>query len=242
MELKKNPEVEVGRNSSLYFAVGMLIMMVITNLSLEFKSYDKSEIALDFVSMDAEYEEEIPITNINTPPPPPPPLVVTESITIVEDVAEVEETIIESSETNQDDYIEERIVSVDEVEVEGIEEDIEVPFAVIESVPIFPGCEGGTREQISACFQAKMQEHVISNFRYPETAMELGIHGKVYVLFTIDKTGKITNIQSRGPDKLLEREAERIIGLLPLMTPGKQRGKPVKVPYSIPINFKYIEQ
>jgi protein TonB len=80
-------------------------------------------------------------------------------------------------------------------------------------------------------------QHVKDNFRSPNTAIELGLYGKVYVLFAIDKTGKVSRIKTRGPDKILEKEAARIIGLLPKMTPGKQPGRAVSVPYSIPINF-----
>ena len=61
-------------------------------------------------------------------------------------------------------------------------------------------------------------------------------------MFAIDKNGVVTNIKTRGPDKILEKEAVRIISLLPKMTPGMQRGKAVKVTYSLPINFKYVER
>ena len=61
-------------------------------------------------------------------------------------------------------------------------------------------------------------------------------------MFAIDKNGVVTNIKTRGPDKILEKEAIRIISLLPKMTPGMQRGKAVKVTYSLPINFKYVER
>jgi protein TonB len=86
-----------------------------------------------------------------------------------------------------------------------------------------------------------MEEHVANHFKYPVQALDLGIQGKVFVVFVIDKDGYISNIRSRGPDKILEKEAERIIKLLPRMIPGKQRGRPVKVPYSVPIVFKYME-
>jgi protein TonB len=237
---KKNPDVEVGRNSSLYFALGLCIMLLISWQLLEYKTYDKSEITLDIVNMEEVFEEEIPIINVNTPPPPPPPVAIQESITVVEDVVEIEETVIESTETNQDDKIAE-VISVDEVAVEDVDEDVEVPFAVIEDVPVFPGCEKGSKSEKKACFQIKMEEHVAKHFRYPEVALDLGIQGKVFVVFVIDKEGYISNIRSRGPDKILEKEAERIIKLLPKMIPGKQRGRPVKVPYSVPIVFKYME-
>jgi protein TonB len=215
-------------------------MLLISWQLLEYKTYDKSEITLDIVNMEEVFEEEIPIINVNTPPPPPPPVAIQESITVVEDVVEIEETVIESTETNQDDKIAE-VISVDEVAVEDVDEDVEVPFAVIEDVPVFPGCEKVSKSEKKACFQIKMEEHVAKHFRYPEVALDLGIQGKVFVVFVIDKEGYISNIRSRGPDKILEKEAERIIKLLPKMIPGKQRGRPVKVPYSVPIVFKYME-
>ena len=143
----------------------------------------------------------------------------------------MEETVIESTETN-----EEEIVEIVEVEEEF--EEVDVPFAVIEDVPIFPGCEKVDKSQRRDCFQEQMNKHIRKNFRYPEIAQEMGIQGRVYVNFIIAKDGQITNIRMRGPDKNLEKEAQRIISKLPSMTPGKQRGRPVRVPFSIPIVFR----
>ena len=143
----------------------------------------------------------------------------------------MEETVIESTETN-----EEEIVEIVEVEEEF--EEVDVPFAVIEDVPIFPGCEKVDKSQRRDCFQEQMNKHIRKNFRYPEIAQEMGIQGRVYVNFIIAKDGQITNIRMRGPDKNLEKEAQRIISKLPSMTPGKQRGRHVRVPFSIPIVFR----
>ena len=151
----------------------------------------------------------------------------------VEDEEEVEETVIESTETDQDE-----IVEVEDVEIEDDFEDVDVPFAVIEDVPIFPGCEKVSKSKRRECFQEKINKHIRKNFRYPEIAQEMGIQGRVYVNFIISKDGSIGNIRMRGPDKNLEKEAARIIGKLPNMTPGKQRGRPVRVPFSIPITFR----
>lgn len=237
---KKNPEIEIGRNSRLYFAIGLNVMLFISWQLLEFKTYDKDTMDIGILNIEAEVEEDIPIININTPPPPPPPPVATiENVKVVEDVVEIEETFIESTETNQNDRIKDYVpVDVSDVAVESIDEDVEVPFAVIEDVPVFPGCEGGTKEEIKACFQEKMQDHIRKHFVYPQAALDLGIQGRVSVIFIVDTKGYAIGIRSRGPDKILEKEAERIIGLLPQMKPGKQRGKPVKVPYSVPIHFK----
>jgi protein TonB len=236
MELKKNPQLDVGRNSSLFFAVGLNVMLLLTWQAIEFKTYEKSNITADVLQISDDIEEEIPIVDINLPPPPPPPKVVTESIIIAEDIDEIEETIIESTEANQDDIIEEPTVAISDVVVDEVEEDIIVPFAVIEKIPIFPGCKG-SNEELKACFQKKMKAHLQKHFKYPDEALNLGIYGKVFVYFIIDKNGNVSKIKSRGPDKVLETEAERIIGLLPKMIPGKQRNRAVSVPYSLPINF-----
>lgn len=241
MEAKKNPQLEIGRNSGLYFAIGLNLMLLLSWRSLEYKTYEKDDIALEILNVEAEVEEEIPIVNINTPPPPPPPpAVIQESIQIVEDEEEVIETVIESTETDQDDAIQE-VVAVGDVEVEEVEEEVEVAFAIIENVPVFPGCEGLSREATKDCFQKKIQEHVVKHFHYPESALDLGIQGRVSVVFVIDSKGYTTNVRSRGPDRILEKEAERIISLLPKMKPGKQRGRAVKVAYAVPIFFKYQE-
>lgn len=109
---------------------------------------------------------------------------------------------------------------------------------VIEEVPRFPGCETLNEEEAQICFQKRMQEHIAYHFRYPEEAKQLNITGRVTIIFVISKEGKIENIRTKGPHKLLEEEAVRIIKYLPNMIPAKQNGIPVKIPFSIPITFK----
>ena len=122
--------------------------------------------------------------------------------------------------------------------VEVFEQEIDTPFEIIEDVPLFPGCERAAKSQRRKCFQEQIQKHIIENFRYPEIAQEMGIQGRVFVQFMIGKDGSISEIKTKGPDELLEKEANRIISKLPKMIPGKQNGRPVRVPMSIPITFK----
>ena len=232
MQPKKNPNADLNKNRNLYFVIGLTFVTFITWQAIESKTYEKT---FDYEALNVEDDddEDIPITEqIKTPPPPPPPPPAPEVIEVVEDEEEVEETVIESTETDQDEII------IEEIEVEDEFEDIDVPFAVIEDVPIFPGCESVAKSQRRACFQEQMNKHIRKNFRYPDIAQEMGIQGRVYVNFIIAKDGSITNIRMRGPDKNLENEAARIIGRLPQMTPGKQRGRAVRVPFSIPITFR----
>jgi protein TonB len=241
MEAKKNPDLDLNNNSSLYFSIGLCLMLFVTYSLLNFKTYEKDEEIAQILEINQEIEDDVPLLNVNTPPPPPPPpTAAPEVIVIVEDVDEIQETVIESTEMDQDEGIEEREVYVEDVEVEELEEDVEVPFAVIENVPVFPGCKGKNNAELKNCFQNMMAKHIQENFKYPATALELGIGGRVYVMFVVDSKGMISKIRSRGPDKLLEKEAERIISLLPKMEPGKQRGMAVNVPYSVPIFFEYL--
>jgi len=234
MQLKKNPHADLTKNSSLYFAVGLAVVLFISWQAIEWKTYDKSGYGYEALNVDDDDDEEVPITEqLKTPPPPPPPPPAPEVLEVVEDEEEVEETIIESTETDQ-----EEIVEVEDVEVEDDFDDVDVPFAVIEDVPIYPGCEKVAKSERRACFQEQINKHIRKNFRYPEIAQEMGIQGRVYVNFVIAKDGSITNVRMRGPDKNLEKEAARIISKLPSMTPGKQRGRPVRVPFSIPITFR----
>lgn len=232
MEPKKNPKADIGKNSGLYFVMGLFVVMLLTLLAFENKTYDDDNEYDISMNLDDDLDEEVPMTEqIKTPPPPPPPAA-PEIIEVVEDEEEVEETVIESTESNE----EEEVMEVEDVEVADDFEDVDVPFSVIENVPVFPGCENESNKR--ACFNKMMQKHIGKNFRYPEIAQEMGVQGRVSVMFTIQKDGSIGNVRMRGPDKNLEKEAARIIGKLPKMTPGMQRGRAVRVPFSIPITFK----
>ncbi|MCY2685801.1 energy transducer TonB [Salinimicrobium sp. TH3] len=238
MKPKKNPKADLSRRSVLFFQIGMIVMLFITWRAIEWKTYDKEAIDTGMVDMDAFEEEDVPITELNTPPPPPPPPPppAPEIIEIVEDEEEVEETVIESTETNQ-----EEIVEVEEVEVVEEEEEIgDVPFAVIEDVPVFPGCENEKNNQARKdCMSEKINDFVNRRF---DTGLgsDLGLSGinRIYVQFRIEKNGNITVLGARAPHPRLQQEAERVVNMLPKMQPGKQRGQPVGVLYSLPITFR----
>jgi len=232
MKPKKNPKADLNRNSGLYFVIGLALVMLLTWRALEWKKFEKPEDYDISLNVEDQLVEEVPMTEqIKTPPPPPPPAA-PEVIEVVEDEEEVVETVIESTESSQ----EQEVAEVEDIQVEEEPVDVDVPFAVIEDVPVFPGCENAKDKR--ECFNEMMQKHIRKNFQYPEIAQEMGVQGRVSVMFTIQKDGSIGNIRLRGPDKNLEAEAKRIIEKLPKMTPGKQRGRAVRVPFSIPITFK----
>jgi len=238
MEPKKNPKADLTRRSVFFLQLGLILVLLITWRAIEWKTYDKEAIDVGQLSMDDLDDEEIPITEMqNTPPPPPPPPPpAPEVIEVVEDEEDVEEDEIESTETNLDE-----VVEVEEVVEAPVEEEVaDVPFAVIEDVPIFPGCENlSNNEERKQCMSQKINKFVNREFD-TDLGAELGLSGvnRVIVQFKIDKNGDIVEVMSRAPHPRLEKEAARVINKLPKMKPGKQRGKAVGVMYSLPIVFQ----
>jgi len=238
MKPKKHPHAEIGRFSGVHFTMGLSAVLLICWQALELQVSEKGSQTVEIAQLVDELKEDVPMTEVLLTAPPPPPPAAPDIIQIVEDIEEIKETLIVSSESSQETYVEEAIIKVEDLQVEEAEEEVVVPFAVIERVPQFPGCEGVQgHEQQKACFNQKMQEHIRQHFKYPPSALEMNISGRVYVQFIIGSDGRVTGIQKRGPDRLLEQEAERIIALLPTLRPGQQRGRAVSVRYGIPINF-----
>jgi len=210
---KKNPKISLENKKAMFFQIGLAITLIVVLIAFEWKSYDKSNYNFGDLNLDDMEEEIIPITRqeVKPPPPPPPP---PEIIEIVEDEVEIEKELeIEETETDEDEIVE-------------IEEDDEEFFMVVENMPEFPGGDLG------------LMKFIQKNVKYPAIAKEYNITGKVYVSFIVDKLGKVTNVKIvRGVDKNLDAEALRVVSLLPKYKPGKQRGKSVRVMFTIPINF-----
>ncbi len=239
MEIKKNENAKLENYSKLFLQLGLVLSLLIVYLGIEYKVYDREIDILQGVVNEEVIEEMIPITErIEQVKPPPPPPPAPEVIEIVQDEAEIEETVLESTETDESEAVEIEITDIEEVvEDENIIE--EVPFAVIEEAPIYPGCKG-SKAQRKKCLQVKIKEHVFKKYNIG-LAEELGLEPgkkKVYVLFKIDHRGDIVNVQARGPHARLEKEAIRVVKLLPKMKPAKQRGKAVSVKYTLPITLE----
>ena len=241
MEIKKNENAKLENYSKLFLQLGLVLSLLIVYIGMEYKVYDREIDSLRGVINEEVMEEIIPITErIEQVKPPPPPPPAPEVIEIVQDQAEIEETVLESTETDESEAVEIEITDIEEVvEDEDIIE--EVPFAVIEEAPIYPGCKG-SKAQRKKCLQVKIKEHVFKKYNV-SLAEELGLEPgkkKVYVLFKIDHRGDIVNVQARGPHARLEKEAIRVVKLLPKMKPAKQRGKAVSVKYTLPITLEVM--
>ena len=241
MEIKKYPKQQLENYSKIFTQIGLVLTLFIMYALIEHKTYEKSDVgSLGHANMIDDMKEDIPIIEMQELKPPPqktpPPIV--EKIKVVEDDIKVEETVIESTETDETEGV---IVDTNDIiEVEEAEEVVEdIPFILIENVPVFPGCKGNNK-QLKDCFTKNVTKHFGKNFDV-NLANELGLHAgkkRMFVIFRIDKKGKVTDVRARGPHPRLEKEVVEIISSLPKMTPGKQRGIPVGVSYSIPVTFE----
>lgn len=241
MQIKKYPHAALENYSKILIQLGLVLALFIVYQFMNMKSYPKSakEMVETFLSVE-DSEELIEVKIIEPEIKPTVKVVLPDKIIKVEDEVEVIETIIESTETDETEAI---IIDVDKdvISVEEEEEVIEdVPFLVIEDVPVFPGCKGNNAE-LRACFSSQISKFVSKKFNV-DLASDLGLASgsiqRIFVLFKIDKNGNITDIRARAPHKKLKEEAIRVIKLLPKMTPGKQRGRAVGVRYGLPIVFR----
>ncbi|MGQ8337795.1 energy transducer TonB [Sunxiuqinia sp. A32] len=225
MELKKSPKADLESKRSIFVQLGLVLSLGLCLLAFEWTSKVDQVSSLGSMNQQEVEDEIIPITRqeeVKPPPPPPPPKVV-EVLNIVDDETEIEDEL-EIEDTEADD---ETVIDVAPVIQEEEEEEEEGQiFFIVEEMPEFPGGELALRKFIA------------NAIKYPVIAQENGIMGKVYVNFVVDKDGSVTNARiARGVDQSLDKEALRVVNNLPKWKPGKQRGKSVRVSYTVPISF-----
>jgi periplasmic protein TonB len=218
MEIKKTPEADLEKRKALLFQIGLVAALALVLVAFEWKTYETSINTLGELKVEAEEEEMIPITQQELKPPPPPPPQPTQ-IEIVEDDEEIEEVILEDTEFDEDTEIEFEAP----VEEEAVEAEI---FTIVEQMPVFPGGE------------AALFKYLGKNIKYPAMAKDAGISGIVYVNFVVGEKGGISKVKVlRGIGGGCDEEAMRVVKAMPKWAAGKQRGKPVRVSYNLPIRF-----
>ncbi|MCK9292053.1 MAG: energy transducer TonB [Bacteroidales bacterium] len=221
MEIKKTPKADLENKKMLFREIGMILALAAIFLAFEYKSYDARTINMEQRVVEDIPEEIVPITEQAAKPPPPPPPQQTTVLSIVQDDVEVEDVEI-NVEIDQTVAIEAYVPPVREEE-EVIEQEI---FTVVESMPEFPGG------------QAKMLEFIATNIKYPPMARESGIQGRVFVNFVVEPDGSVSGVTIlRGIGGGCDEEAIRVIQSMPKWTPGRQRGKAVRVSFNLPVRF-----
>ena len=227
MEIKKTPKADLENKKSTWLLVGYVIVLAFMFIAFEWTKRN-IKIETSQAITDLVFEEEIiPITEQPeqaAPPPPPAAPPIAETLTIVEDDADVEETTIATSEeTNQAVEIKYVPVAVEEEEPEE-----QTIFEVVEQMPEFPN--GG---------MAGLMQYLSKNIKYPTIAQENGTQGRVTVQFVVNRDGSIVDAKVlRGVDPYLDKEAIRVISSMPKWKPGMQRGKAVRVKYTVPVMFR----
>lgn len=225
MEPKKTEKADLTKKSGLFFNVGLLITMALVVFAFTYKRYDNTDLN-DLGKNQNNFEEilEVPPTE---QPPPPPPKIQQPQIIEVPDEKEIEEEIeIDmDNEITQETKVE--VITIQPQEVE--KEDPNEIFLVVEETAAPIGGMGAFYEYVGKKMQGK----------YPAQARRMGIEGRVFVEFVVEKDGSLTDVKAiKGIGAGCDELAEKVVREAPRWKPGKQRGKPVRQKMVLPIMFK----
>ena len=223
MQVKKSEKASLEKDKLVYVLMGLVFVLSLVYVALEWTEKEVTKYEVTDTEFLFEEEVEIQQTTQETPPPPPPPAVQeVEVLNVVEDNVETESIEVNTEETEQE------VVIAAPVEAPVEEEEEEVIFVVVEKMPEFPGG------------QQALFKYLSENVKYPVIAQENGIQGRVICQFVVNKDGSIVEVEvvRSGGDPSLDKEAVRVIKSMPKWKPGQQRGKPGRVKYTVPVNFK----
>lgn len=223
MEQKKTPRADLEKKRPLFVEIGFVITLAVVLLAFEWKSYKKVSYNLGTREAVDVVEEVVVNTEQKVKPPAPKPQVQTTMLKVVDDDVEIEDQLEINAEADENTEVEEYVPV--EVEEEEEAEEAEI-FLVVEQAPQFPGGE------------AARLKYLADNIKYPQMARESGIQGVVYITFVVEPDGSVTHIKIlRGIGGGCDEEAIRVIKAMPKWKPGRQRNKPVRVQFNMPIKF-----
>ena len=223
MELKKNPKADLAKKTGMFLNLGLCASLLFTIVAFEWRSYDDSGL-LDLGSVDDDFEDILEIPPTEQPPPPPPKIKLPEIIEVPD-----EEEIEEEIEVELDVEVTEETV-VEEIIFEEApeDEDVDEIFTIVEDPASFPG-------GLNAFYT-----YLGKSIKYPRQAQRMGIEGRVFVKFVVERDGTLTDIKvMKGIGAGCDEEAVRVLQTTPKWKPGKQRGRAVRQSMVIPINFKF---
>lgn len=222
MEPKKTEKADLTKKTSLFFSIGLVLTMSIIVMAFEYKTYDDTDVK-DLGKQLNNMEEILEVPPTEQPPPPPPKIQQPQIIEVPDEEEIKEEIKVEFDAEITEDTKVEAITIVEEQPKENVDE----IFLVVEE---------------SATPQGGMQafyEYVGKKLKYPAQARRMGIEGKVFVEFVINRDGSIQDVKAiKGIGAGCDEEAVRVIQSAPSWKPGKQRGKPVRQRMVLPITFK----
>jgi len=219
MKTKKTNKANLERYRGTFRQMGIVLALGLVFIAFEYTNADVTTSSYDTPNEIIVEPDYVPITKVRKELPPPPTIIFDKLIIDV---------------FNQS--IDEKVIIIDEIDPaeeidftlaeEGIERDDDSVFVIVENAPQFIGGD------------AALMRYLSENIIYPSIAQEVGIQGRVYVQFVVNKSGDITDVKLlKGIDRSLDAEALRVVQKMPRWKPGSQRGKNVNVSYQIPINF-----
>jgi protein TonB len=221
---------------------GLVLALLLAYFAIEYKSPVDTSIA-DIPSNPFKLDEQfIPDTTPEKVIPKEVVRVIPEPILadpiLVKDDPDIMETIFDPKDFDPLTPVQILNSIPDELPVDDLDDDKEIPFLIIEYPPKFPGCEGDN-EEIRQCFSDSVRRLITKNFN-GNLIQDLGLspgNMRIFVQFKVGKDGKIVDVVVKAPHKSLQNEAIRVVDLLPEMRPGKQRGKAVSVSFTLPISI-----
>jgi protein TonB len=227
MDAKKSPKANLENKKTIFLQIGLVIALVLCLLAFNWTTGQRDDSIFAGMTEQAIEEEQIPVTE-EIPPEqaPPPEVTVTDLFEIVkDDVVLTNDVSFDDDETTEDKVVEIYAPVSLQAEEEATEEEV---FVIVEDMPKFKGGDIN-----------KFREWVQKRVRYPEIASENGIQGRVYITFVVETSGLVSNVSvTRSVDALLDEAAKEAVEASPKWEPGMQRGRPVRVRYSIPIIFQ----
>lgn len=224
MEIKKSRKADLQNKRGLLLEIGLIVALLAVIVAF---SYTPSEHRIDKVDLNyGPIEEEMTDITIQDQKPPEMPKkvemnVITDMLQVVTNDTKIT-TDVDFVEFDESTEIVQQVVVKEE---EIVEEEI---FVTAETMPSFMGGDLGV-----------FRNWVQKQLNYPPIAQENGIQGKVIIQFVVEKDGRLTNVQVLStPDRSLSEEAVRVLQLSPRWSPGKQRNQPVRIKYTLPVDFR----
>jgi len=221
MESRKTPKADLENKKAIFFEIGLVIALLLALVSFNYKSYETKTFKIIQQKVQKAPEEIVPITEQKVKPPPPPPPKAVSQIKIVSNNVKVNDNVDIDVEANMNTKVADYVPPEQEDSVP--EQHI---FVVVEQMPRFPGG------------QAALMKYLATHIKYPELAKESGIQGRVFINFVVEPDGHIDHVKVlRGIGGGCDEEAVRVVKNMPKWIPGKQRGKPVRVSFNLPVKF-----
>lgn len=248
-EFDKKPQkqdVNLQKNTTLYFQLGLIICLLITYGLLEMKFEQNLPQSVQALSIDEDFAE-ISIENFKVYQKPQPERLqpnTIQEVKLIDEIDVVDDDFDIDKDLNvlaDDELVPDDSVDPNELHLEDKPEETNVPINFIQNVPIYPGCEyAQTNYERRKCMSDQISKLIKRKFDGADIASNYGLTGRqrIFVRFTIDKTGRVNEVETRAPNEELGNEAKRVINMMPKMTPGRQNNKNVGVIYNLPITFQ----